>query len=86
MKKFDYTSAKWKRVRSTALRRDGYRCQECRRYGKYVEATVVHHKKHADEHPELAYDIENLVSLCTACHEKAHPEKGNKALKARYGK
>ncbi len=84
--KFDYTSAKWKRVRLRVLRRDGYMCRECRKYGKAVEATVVHHKKHADEYPELVYDMDNLISLCHACHEKAHPEKGNKALKARYGK
>ena len=86
MQKFDYTSTRWKRTRERALRRDGYMCQECRKYGKAAQATVVHHKKHVDEYPELAYDLGNLESLCTACHDKAHPEKGRKALKARYGK
>lgn len=47
---------------------------------------MVHHKKHADEYPELAYDLDNLESLCEACHNKKHPEKGRKALKARYGR
>lgn len=31
-------------------------CQHCKRYGKAVQATTVHHIKHADEYPELAYE------------------------------
>lgn len=72
-----YKSAKWKRKRAAILKRDGYTCQRCKRYGRTVEATVVHHIKHADEYPELAYVDDNLVSLCDACHNKAHPEKVN---------
>ena len=86
MKDFDYTSERWRRLRARALRRDGYMCQECRKYGKAVQATVVHHKKHAEEYPELAYDMANLESLCEACHNKKHPEKSRRALKARYRK
>lgn len=72
-----YKSVKWKRKREAILKRDEYMCQRCKRYGRMVEATVVHHIKHADEYPELAYVDENLVSLCDACHNKAHPEKAN---------
>lgn len=79
---FDYNDPKWKRKRRKILRRDGYRCRECRRYGRNREATEVHHVKHVDEWPELAYKDENLVSLCHACHNKMHPEK---AIKARGG-
>lgn len=70
-----YNTTKWKRKREKILKRDGYMCQECRRYGRRVEATTVHHIKHYDEHPELGLVDSNLVSLCTACHNKAHPEK-----------
>ncbi len=73
---FDYTCARWIRKRKEILRRDGYQCQECRRFGRAREAVVVHHIKHADEFPELAFDSKNLVCLCSACHNKAHPEKG----------
>ena len=45
------------------------------------EATEVHHIKHLDEYPELAYDNDNLVSLCHACHNARHPEKGRTARK-----
>lgn len=76
---FSYDSPKWKRKRRAILRRDGYMCQDCRRYGRRTEATEVHHIKHVDEWPELAFVDENLVSLCCACHNKRHPEKGRKA-------
>lgn len=76
-----YKSPRWEKKREHILRRDGYLCQECRRYGKMVPATTVHHIEHLDEHPELAYTDSNLESLCAACHNKAHPEKGG----GRYG-
>ena len=71
-----YKSAKWDAKRKAILRRDGYMCRNCRRYGRMREATTVHHIKHLDEHPELALVDSNLISLCADCHNKAHPEKG----------
>lgn len=53
-------------------------CKRCKRYGRLVEATEVHHIKHVDEYPELAYEDQNLVSLCHACHNHMHPEKANR--------
>lgn len=72
---FDYKSERWKRKRKRILKRDNYICQWCKRYGKTVEASTVHHIKRADEYPELAFINNNLVSLCTGCHNKAHPER-----------
>lgn len=77
MSSFDYNSRRWRHKRKEILRRDGYLCQRCKRYGKQVQAVTVHHIKHTDEHPELAYINDNLVSLCNACHNKEHPEKAN---------
>lgn len=76
---FDYKSKRWELKRKHILKRDGYMCQWCKRYGRRVDAMVVHHIKHADEYPELAYDDDNLISLCAACHNKAHSEKAKKA-------
>ncbi len=73
-----YQSKAWKRKRGVILRRDGYRCQDCKRYGRMRQATTVHHIKHLDQHPELALTNSNLVSLCDACHNKRHPEKGGR--------
>ena len=75
---FDYKSKRWKSKRLAILRRDKYICQECKKYGKRKEAVTVHHIKHADTHPELAYDDNNLESLCQGCHNKKHPEKGGR--------
>ncbi len=71
-----YDSAAWKRTRERTLRRDKYMCVECRRYGRMREAVDVHHIKHLEDAPELALDPRNLISLCRACHNRQHPEKG----------
>nr|DAF24263.1 MAG TPA: NinG recombination protein [Caudoviricetes sp.]DAP05750.1 MAG TPA: NinG recombination protein [Bacteriophage sp.] len=80
---FDYNSQKWKRKRLQILKRDGYMCQHCKRYGKAVPATTVHHIQHADEYPEMAFADKNLISLCEGCHNKQHPEKAA-AARGRY--
>ena len=69
-------SKAWRKKRAYILRRDKYQCQYCRRYGKRTEATEVHHIKHYADYPELGLADSNLVSLCHACHNKQHPEKG----------
>lgn len=73
----NYKNKKWQKKRAAILRRDGYLCQECRKYGRKTEAVTVHHIKHADTNPELIYTDSNLISLCNSCHNKQHPEKGS---------
>jgi 5-methylcytosine-specific restriction enzyme A len=67
-----YNSAAWKKKRLYVLRRDGYACQNCVRYGKFVDADTVHHLKELIDYPELRLKSSNLISLCKACHNKAH--------------
>ena len=77
-----YTSAAWRAVRQQALLRDHYICQKCLR--KYEmdriirprPATMVHHIKPRQQYPELELDLDNLESLCDACHNEEHPERG----------
>lgn len=71
-------SKAWKKKRIRILRRDKYQCQYCKRYGKRTEATEVHHIKHYADYPELGLADSNLVSLCHACHNKQHSEKGGR--------
>ena len=78
-----YHGRKWLRKREYILRRDGYRCQECKRYGRITQASTVHHIQHLEDHPELAYVNSNLESLCAACHAKAHPEKARELARRR---
>lgn len=59
------------------MRRDKYRCRECRRYGKTTAATTVHHINPLEDYPELKLVNENLLSLCGACHDKMHDRISN---------
>lgn len=67
-----YKSAKWERKRQRILRRDGFNCQICKRYGKLRLASHVHHIFPLEDCPDLAMVDWNLISLCTACHNKMH--------------
>lgn len=71
---FDYSrkNKRWRKLRKLALRRDGYRCREAARYGRSVEADVVHHIWPAEDYPEYAYCLWNLLSLSGEAHEKMH--------------
>lgn len=77
-----YTSARWRAFRERIMRRDEYTCQRCKRYGKLTPAREVHHIKHLDEYPELAFEPSNCVALCKACHNMQHPEKGTKSRRS----
>ena len=53
-------------LRQQVLRRDGWRCQSC----GTMANLKVHHKRfrsHSGDDSE-----ENLITLCTACHEATH--------------
>lgn len=64
--------SRYKRVRIVALKRDKYLCQNCKRYGRKVTATVTHHIWQAEYYPEYKYKVWNLISLCPACHNRMH--------------
>lgn len=51
-------------LRASALRRDGYICQEC----KVAIATDVDHRIPHNGSMELFTDLDNLQSLCKSCH------------------
>ena len=58
---------------------DRHECQECKKEGivKTIDHTKhksldVDHIKELDSYPDLAYDMDNLVTLCVSCHNKKH--------------
>lgn len=57
-------SRQWPKVRREALRRDGWRCQHC----GWVRGLEVHHLRPVREAPELAFSLDNLLTLCRRCH------------------
>ena len=67
-----YKTAKWQRLRAAVMKRDGYKCQWSKRYGKTVEATTVHHIFPANDYPEYALAAWNLISLSNKGHEAMH--------------
>lgn len=71
---FDYSrdNKRWQRIKARALRRDKYKCRETARYGKQIPAEVVHHVWPAEDYPEYAYCLWNLVSLSAAAHDAMH--------------
>lgn len=75
-----YSSKRWRKKREYILKRDGYLCQECKKYGRHTEAKIVHHIIEVEDQPELKMKNNNLVSICASCHNKVHPEKGGHKL------
>ena len=67
-----YKSGKWIETREYVLRRDGYKCQLSKRYGKNREAEVVHHIFPRREFPEYAFSDWNLISLTRREHNRLH--------------
>ena len=67
-----YKSTRWKKLRERVLKRDSYRCQLAKRYGRIVQAEVVHHIYPRDLFPEYQYESWNLVSLSRESHNRMH--------------
>ena len=85
-KKF-YNSKRWKEKRIRILDRDRHECQDCRKRlheatvkgivlpaeeRKIRQAVEVHHIVELNERPDLALEDDNLISLCTQCHNIRH--------------
>ncbi|ABQ23670.1 HNH endonuclease [Clostridium kluyveri] len=79
-----YKSRRWQRVRKIVLIRDNYLCQPCLRRGLIKEANTVHHIVELRKDLSKAFELDNLESICPACHNKEHPERnGSKKKKKR---
>lgn len=72
---FDYYGTKWKKKRKHILRLDGYVDRIEKRYGRTVEANVVHHIYPAEEYPEYAWQDWNLISVSMATHNQIENRK-----------
>lgn len=59
-------SKRWPALRLNAKRRDGFKCVQCGAVGRLE----VDHIKPVRTHPELAFDLANLQSLCPSCHTR----------------
>ena len=70
-------SKEWRQLRAIKLAQDPY-CEECQRHGIYRLASVVHHKIEVEsgltpaDCKRLAFDLNNLESVCPRCHREIH--------------
>lgn len=78
-----YNSARWQALRKAKLR-DHPLCELCERQGIVKPADDVHHIQSfmqtddPDTRRALAFDYDNLMSLCDECHSKIHSRIGKK--------
>ncbi len=66
--------AAWRRL-SRAYRREHPFCEACREAGRFTPADQVHHKIDRADREDLAYDWDNLQSLCRSCHSRITAER-----------
>lgn len=67
-----YSSTTWERLRDQFKADQHSECQMCRAAGVYGPPDIVHHIKHVRQHPELALDRDNLITLCDGHHWLQH--------------
>lgn len=72
-----YLTPRWRRLRASILRRDGYMSLEALRYGRRLEAEIVHHCWPAEEYPEFAWAPWNLISITAEEHRLMHNPDGS---------
>lgn len=73
------SSGRWNRLRRVKLNMHPL-CQhpDC---SPRQPATQVHHIQPVESYPQLAYNLDNLASICVACHGKVSQlEKSGKAV------
>lgn len=76
-----YDSAAWKKCRKAFIQNriatDGGMCQKCQRN----IGTIVHHVTPIEPNnindPYVTLNHDNLMFLCTACHNEIHDNTGN---------
>jgi len=70
------TNAKFREWRTKVFERDNYTCQRCGLKSKKGERIILHphHIIFLSQAPELAYELDNGVTLCADCHQEVHSE------------
>lgn len=67
-----YKGKDWNKLKLMARERDNNLCQMCKRKGKYKYADLVHHLIYVKADFTKALDLDNLMCVCSSCHNKIH--------------
>ena len=71
-----YKSHEWKALRIRCLKRDRWTCVNCGASVRALGQSRVNHKLSRKQRPDLALSLSNLETLCVACDNAHHSEKG----------
>lgn len=72
-----YDTERWRRLRALKFA-DSPLCEMCLREGRVRAADEIHHVRSfmsvpaGDARYALAFDYDNLMSLCSECHRRVH--------------
>ncbi|MDR1582080.1 MAG: HNH endonuclease [Prevotellaceae bacterium] len=72
-----YNSERWRRLRRIKFAHNPL-CELCEKKGIIIPAEDIHHivsfmsAGDIEQRRHLAYDFDNLLSLCKVCHQKIH--------------
>ena len=78
----------WPSARRAAVARDGHRCRQCNAPEREGRGHEVHHLKPFREfgyvpgenrNDRLANTLDNLITLCAACHQRAEAARGTRS-------
>nr|WP_241960069.1 HNH endonuclease signature motif containing protein [Staphylococcus xylosus] len=75
-----YKGKDWSKLRVMALNRDNHLCQMCIRKGVFTPADLVHHIIYVKSDFSKALDLDNLMCVCSKCHNKIHSEDEEKVF------
>lgn len=74
--KYIYSTARWRRLRDSYIRMYPL-CAECDRHALVTPGEAVDHVKELKDGGD-PWDVENLMTLCRACHQKKTGEEVKK--------
>lgn len=71
-----YESQTWRDCQAAYMKKANHLCERCLAKGIHEPARIVHHRIHLTQEnlgdPELMYGFDNLMAVCTACHNEIH--------------
>lgn len=80
-----YNDSRWRPLREQILQRDGGLCQDCLAQGRLTDTDLaVHHLispfivgLSQQDFDYLAWNPDNLITLCRECHNRRHKDELN---------
>ena len=72
-----YNSKRWRQKAQRVLSLNNYMDKVSARYGKYIQADMVHHALPIEDFPQYAYNDHNLIPVSLKTHRSLHNVDGS---------